>query len=58
MPSERANSPKAAKASDRLQRLLVVVLYLVQHPGSEVAEVARLFGLDEADLVADTTSCS
>ncbi len=53
MPSEDERAPKNAKASDRLHRLLVVVPFLVQHPGSEVKTVAELFGVDEAALVAD-----
>ncbi len=53
MPAEGARSQKGAKASERLRRLLVIVPYLVQHQGSEVAEVARLFEIDEKDLVAD-----
>jgi proteasome accessory factor C len=42
-----------AKASDRLRRLLVVVPYLVQHPGTPVAEAVALFGLSEAELLDD-----
>jgi proteasome accessory factor C len=53
VPAEGARPQKAAKTSDRLRRLLVIVPYLVQHQGSEVAEVARLFDIDEKDLVAD-----
>lgn len=30
-----------------------MVPYLIQHPGSDVGEVARLFGIDEADLLSD-----
>jgi len=43
----------SAKASERLRRLLVVVPYLVQHPGTPVDEAARLFGLSDQDLIAD-----
>ncbi len=49
-PAERKRAPKA---SERLRRLLVVVPYLVQHPGSELAEVSRLFGAPEEELLAD-----
>jgi proteasome accessory factor C len=42
-----------AKASERLRRLLVIVPYLVQHPGTEVAELGRLFGVDEGELLED-----
>ncbi len=45
--------PSAARASERLRRLLVIVPYLVQHPGTEVAELGRLFGVDEAELLED-----
>ena len=50
MPPERK---KVTRASDRLRRLLVIVPYLVQHPGTELAEVTRLFGISEKDLVFD-----
>ena len=51
MPS--ADRKKAPKASERLRRLLVVVPYLVQHPGTELTEVTRLFGVPEEALVED-----
>lgn len=41
------------KASERLRRLLVVVPYLVRHPGTAVSDAAELFGTSEADLLAD-----
>jgi proteasome accessory factor C len=41
------------KASERLRRLLVVVPYLVRHPGTSVEEATRLFGVSEQDLLAD-----
>ena len=50
MPDRRSSG---ARASERLRRLLVVVPYLVQHPGTELRELARLFGVDEADLLED-----
>ncbi|WP_055483482.1 helix-turn-helix transcriptional regulator [Sphaerimonospora mesophila] len=40
-------------SSDRLPRLLALVPYLMSHPGAEVAEVARLFGLSEKQLIDD-----
>lgn len=49
-PPERKGAPKA---SERLRRLLVVVPYLVQHPGIELAEVTRLFGISEDALLED-----
>jgi proteasome accessory factor C len=48
---ERRKAP--AKASERLRRLLVVVPYLVQHPGTAVGEAAALFDLSEAELLDD-----
>ena len=51
MPAEDRHVP--AKASERLRRLLVVVPYLVQHPGTAIEEAASLFGLWPQDLVAD-----
>ena len=49
----RAERRKAPRASERLRRLLVVVPYLVRHPGAELAEVTRLFGVAEDELVDD-----
>ena len=31
----------ASRASDRLRRLLVLVPYLVKHPGTELSEIRR-----------------
>ena len=41
------------KASERLRRLLTVVPYLVRNQGTKVADAADLFGMSEADLLAD-----
>jgi proteasome accessory factor C len=41
------------RASDRLRRLLSVVPFLVQHPGTSVEEASELFGVTEADLLSD-----
>ncbi|MGZ8571176.1 MAG: helix-turn-helix transcriptional regulator [Actinomycetota bacterium] len=49
-PPDRKGSPKA---SERLRRLLVMVPYLVQHPGIELAEITRLFDVGEEALVED-----
>jgi proteasome accessory factor C len=51
VPPEGRRAP--AKASQRLRRLLAVVPYLVQHPGTPVDEAARAFDLSEHELVAD-----
>src|SRR5207249_11596931 len=40
-----------ARASERLRRLLVVVPYIVANPGVRLAELSRLFGVSEAELV-------
>jgi proteasome accessory factor C len=42
-----------SKASARLRRLLVVVPYVVHHPGSRVEEISRLFGVGERELLED-----
>lgn len=44
---------RVTRASDRLRRLLVIVPYLVQHSGTELAQITRLFGVSENELVAD-----
>ena len=42
-----------SKSSARLQRLLLVVPYLVKHPGTSVEELTRLFGVSRKDLLSD-----
>ena len=49
----RGRHRTATTASDRLRRLLVVVPYVVRHPGTSLADLARLFGVDEGELVQD-----
>ncbi len=51
----RRREPRAAppKASERLRRLLVIVPYLVRHPGTSVEEATDLFGVSEQELLAD-----
>ncbi len=44
---------KPARTAERLGRMLVIVPYLVQHPGTKLAEAARLFEIAEKDLEAD-----
>ena len=51
MPAEAPRAP--GKASERLRRLLVVVPYLVRHPGTSVREATELFGLTERELLDD-----
>jgi predicted DNA-binding transcriptional regulator YafY len=54
-PRERRRTRPArpAKAGDRLRRLLVVVPFVVQHPGVALGELAGRFGSSEAELVED-----
>ncbi len=44
---------KGDTTADRLGRMLVVVPYLVQHPGTTVGEAARLFDVDPTQLRRD-----
>lgn len=50
MPERRRAAPRT---SERLGRMLVIVPYLVQHQGAELAEVARLFDLPADQLRRD-----
>lgn len=49
----RSRSAATSRASDRLRRLLVLVPYLVRHPGTELAEITRLFGVRQDELTSD-----
>ena len=49
--SEQPRRP--AKTAERLGRMLVIVPYLVQHPGTELSEVARLFDVPADQLRRD-----
>ena len=51
MPAERRR--QTPKASARLRRLLLVVPYVVRHPGVRLEDVSRLFGVAERELVDD-----
>ena len=53
MPPTEGSRRPPPKASERLRRLLIVVPYLVRHPGTPVSEATRLFGLSEPELLAD-----
>jgi proteasome accessory factor C len=44
---------QTGKASERLRRLLVIVPYLIRHPGTDIAEVSSTFGIGEAELIED-----
>ena len=50
MPEGKGRAPKTA---ERLGRMLVIVPYLVQHPGSELMEVARGFDVPVDQLRRD-----
>src|SRR5262245_22662180 len=50
---ERTTTRRSTRASDRLRRLLVVVPYVVRHPGVRVEELTRLFGVGETELLDD-----
>ena len=53
MPLPEGGRGTTAKASERLRRLLVVVPYLVQHPGTALSEASSLFGISEQELLDD-----
>jgi proteasome accessory factor C len=42
-----------AKTAERLRRLLALVPYAVRHPGTSVEELARVFDVDQGDLLND-----
>ncbi|MER7170704.1 helix-turn-helix transcriptional regulator [Streptomyces mesophilus] len=43
----------AANAIDQTRRMLSLVTYLRERPGARVADVARAFGVTEAELISD-----
>jgi proteasome accessory factor C len=43
----------ASTAAGRLRRLLSIVPYVVRNPGTPLADLSRLFGVREAELVQD-----
>jgi proteasome accessory factor C len=45
--------PVPSRAAERLQRLLAVVPYVVQHPGARLHDLATMFQTDEGALVED-----
>lgn len=53
MPPADGPRRAPARASERLRRLLAAVPYLVQHPGTPVAEATALFGVSEQELLDD-----
>ncbi len=48
-----ARSPGPGGAKEQVRRLLAMLPYLLAHPGAKVADVARVFGISEKQLVAD-----
>jgi len=50
LPERKGRAPKTA---ERLGRMLVIVPFLVQHPGSELSEVARAFDVPVDQLRRD-----
>ncbi|TMK76541.1 MAG: WYL domain-containing protein [Actinobacteria bacterium] len=51
MPGAEARA--GARAADRLRRLLVVVPYVLRHPGTPIGELVERFGIREGELVED-----
>jgi proteasome accessory factor C len=45
--------PAAGRTADRLGRMLAIVPYLVNHPGTSLREAAALFGVDPSQLRRD-----
>jgi proteasome accessory factor C len=50
---DRPAGTGGSRASARLRRLLVLVPYLVRHPGTELSEITRVFGVREDELTTD-----
>jgi proteasome accessory factor C len=49
----RGAGKTSAKASARLERLLLVAPYVVNHPGTPLEDLSRLFGVERRDLIDD-----
>ena len=45
-------SPRVASGGARLQRVLALVPWILEHPGVTLAELAERFEVDEAELAA------
>jgi len=52
-PQQKDKRRPAARASERLRRLLVLVPHVLQHPGAKLTELATLFGSSEGELLDD-----
>lgn len=53
MAEKRTRTRTVPKTSERLERMLVIVPYLVQHQGAQLTEVARLFDVPADQLRRD-----
>ena len=53
MTDSLTRSPGPGGAKEQVRRLLAMLPYLLAHPGARVADVARVFGITEKQLVAD-----
>jgi len=51
--SDGSGLRRTSKASERLGRLLVVVPYVLRHPGVRVDELTKLFEISEGELLED-----
>ncbi|HEX2031698.1 MAG TPA: WYL domain-containing protein [Actinomycetota bacterium] len=45
--------PPSKRTIERLRRLLAVVPYVVRHPGTRVADLSRMFGVTEEEVIDD-----
>lgn len=48
-----AERRRPTTAGERLQRLLVIVPYVVRHPGTTIEELGRMFGVEPSELSRD-----
>jgi proteasome accessory factor C len=53
VPPSEGKPDGTSRASERLRRLLLVVPYLVKHPGTSTEELTRLFSVTKKDLLQD-----
>lgn len=55
MPARTSQSKRKGqgRAADRLRRLLVLVPYVLRHPGTTLTELASIFGSAEGELLDD-----
>ncbi len=53
MAEEGPGPRRTSRSSERLGRLLVVVPYVLRHPGVRIDELTKLFDIGEAELLED-----